>query len=43
MMRQLIEQFLSDEERASRIILNWIVTLGVTGGLYALGAILLLR
>ncbi len=42
-MRRKIQEFLSDEQRASRILLNWIVGLGLSGGLIGIGAILLMK
>ena len=42
-MRRKIEQFLSNEERASRIILNWIVGFGMAAWLIGISAYLLMR
>lgn len=42
-MRHWIEESFADEERASRIVLNWIVAVGMTSWVIAVGAIVFMR
>lgn len=42
-MRRRIEEFFSDEERASNLILSWMVAVGATSFLVAVSAILIMR